>query len=65
MNRRLTKPYEKNVRLDKPCGLIGVPPDAPYLGAASNVVIIARLTDRQCDALVNALLPVTGKQPGQ
>ena len=27
MNKRLNKPYEKNIRLDEPCGLIGVPPD--------------------------------------
>ena len=27
-NKRLTKPYEKNVRLDSPLGLLGVPPDA-------------------------------------
>lgn len=29
MNKKLTKPYAKNVRLDRPCGLIGVPPDMP------------------------------------
>ena len=28
MNKRLNKPYEKNVRLDEPCGLLGVPPDS-------------------------------------
>lgn len=27
MNKRLTKPYEKNVRLSSPLGLLGVPPD--------------------------------------
>lgn len=27
MNKRLTKPHEKNVRLDSPLGLLGVPPD--------------------------------------
>lgn len=31
MNKRLTKPYERNVRLDNPCGLIGVPPDPTFL----------------------------------
>jgi hypothetical protein len=24
--KKLTKPHMKNVRLEKPCGLIGVPP---------------------------------------
>lgn len=28
MNRSLTKPFTKNVRLDSPLGLLGVPPDA-------------------------------------
>ena len=27
MNKRLTKPHEKNERLEKPCGRLGVPPD--------------------------------------
>lgn len=27
MNKQLTKPHEKNVRLEQPAGLIGVPPD--------------------------------------
>lgn len=27
MNKRLTKPHEKNERLERPCGLLGVPPD--------------------------------------
>lgn len=27
MNKRLTKPHEKNVRLNSPLGLLGVPPD--------------------------------------
>ena len=27
MNRRLTKPFVKNIRLDSPLGLLGVPPD--------------------------------------
>lgn len=27
MNQRLTKPFTKNVRLDSPLGLLGVPPD--------------------------------------
>lgn len=28
MHKRLTKPYERNVRLEAPTGLIGVPPDS-------------------------------------
>lgn len=27
MNKRLTKPHDKNVRIDSPLGLFGVPPD--------------------------------------
>lgn len=27
MNKRLTKPHEKNERLERPSGLLGVPPD--------------------------------------
>ena len=30
MNRKLTKPFRKNVRLDSPLGLLGVPPDFYY-----------------------------------
>ena len=43
MNKRLTKPHEKNVRLETPTGLIGVPPDA-YAGFTvleDKVIIIA------------------------
>lgn len=29
MEKRLNKPHERNVRLDNPTGLIGVPPDLP------------------------------------
>lgn len=29
MNKRLTKPHEKNERLNSPLGLLGVPPDRP------------------------------------
>lgn len=27
MNKELTKPHEKNERLERPCGRLGVPPD--------------------------------------
>lgn len=27
--KKLTKPHTKNIRLDAPLGLLGVPPDAP------------------------------------
>lgn len=30
MNKRLTKQYTKNIRLDAPLGLLGVPPDLRY-----------------------------------
>ena len=55
MEKKLNKPYSRNIRLDKPCGLIGVPPDAPFIGA-NNVVIVARLTDSQCETLIDTLL---------
>lgn len=31
MNKRLTKPHEKNERLNSPLGLLGVPPDCPSI----------------------------------
>lgn len=43
--KKLTKPHLKNVRLEKPCGLIGVPPDGVtkiYLPAGSVVIITDR-----------------------
>lgn len=56
MYKKLTKAYAKNVRLDKPCGLIGVPPDA-----RKNVIIIARLDDSQCSRIVDTLLRPGGE----
>lgn len=46
MNKRLTKPYEKNIRLDEPCGLLGVPPEnaVKIIVPASAVIIV---TDKQ------------------
>ena len=55
MEKQLNKPYSRNVRLDKPCGLLGVPPDAPFIGA-NNIVVVARLTDSQCETLIDTLL---------
>ena len=57
MTKKLTKPYAKNVRLDKPCGLIGVPPDTPIVGVNHNVVLVAKLTDSQYTALIEAIRP--------
>jgi hypothetical protein len=51
MNKKFTKPYAKNARLDIPHGLIGVPPDLRY----KNVMVIAKLTDAQYNAMVDAL----------
>lgn len=53
MEKKLNKPYSRNVRLDKPCGLLGVPPDTPTPGAMHNVVVVARLTDSQYTTLIN------------
>ena len=55
MNKNLTKPHSVNVRLDRPCGLIGVPPDAPIPGVFHNVVVVAKLTDAQYNALLACL----------
>lgn len=40
--KKLTKPHLKNVRLEKPCGLLGVPPDATIkiYAPAGTVVIV-------------------------
>lgn len=40
MNKRLTKPYEKNVRLATPTGLVGVPPEAAMLGGDDTYIIV-------------------------
>lgn len=50
MYKKLKKAYAKNVRLDKPCGLIGVPPDT-----YKNVVIVARLSDSQYANLIRTI----------
>ena len=44
MNKRLTKPYEKNVRLSTPTGLLGVPPEAAEDGGDDTYIIV---TDRK------------------
>lgn len=44
MNKKLTKPHEKNIRLEAPTGLIGVPPDefnAGFTVLEDKVIIIA------------------------
>lgn len=38
MNRSLTKPFIKNVRLDSPLGLLGVPPDSYHALRSDNTV---------------------------
>lgn len=43
VNKRLTKPHQKNIRLDSPLGLLGVPPDsssAPVFTVMNDKVII-------------------------
>lgn len=45
MNRRLTKPFTKNVRIDSPLGLLGVPPDTSTVIIVSNDYWIKRLAD--------------------
>ena len=45
MNKRLTKQHTKNIRLDAPLGLLGVPPDATvkiHVPAGSVVIITDR-----------------------
>lgn len=55
MEKKLNKPYARNVRLDEPCGLLGTPPDAPFMRRTHNVVIFARLTDGQIDEIMDIL----------
>lgn len=54
MYKKLTKAYAKNVRLDKPCGLIGVPPDVRMLGS-ENVLIIAKLSENQFSQIIDCI----------
>lgn len=52
MNKRLYKPHEKNVRLDEPCGLLGVPPDATvkiYVPAGTVVIVTDKPVVRRED----------------
>lgn len=48
MEKKLNRPYDRNVRLEMPTGLVGVPPEHP-------VLIVARLTDRQLEAIVDII----------
>lgn len=47
MNKRLTKPFEKNVRLDAPLGLLGVPPDAAMPGGETYIIVTNDLSVKQ------------------
>lgn len=44
-----------NIRLDAPTGRLGVPPDAPIPGAGNNILLLAKLTDWQLNALLNII----------
>ena len=51
------KKNQKNVmiRLDAPTGRLGVPPDASIPEAGNNILLIAKLTDWQLNALLNII----------
>lgn len=55
MDKRLTKPYEKNVRLSTPTGLVGVPPEAATEGGADTYIIV---TDKKtAERVIEMLFP--------
>ena len=51
------KKNQKNVfiRHADPLGRLGVPPDTPMLGGENNVVLLAKLTDSQLNALLEII----------
>lgn len=51
MNKRLTKPHEKNERLERPCGLLGVPPDF------SRQTYILVTNDMSVKEIIDRILP--------
>lgn len=51
MNKKLTKAFVENERLDTPLGRLGVPPDS----GLNNVLIIAKLTDSQMASILKVL----------
>ena len=56
MNKRLTKPHEKNIRLDAPLGLPGVPPEAAIDGGADTYIIVTdkKTAERFIDEIFRA-----------
>ena len=54
MNKRLTKPYEKNVRLSTPTGLIGVPPEAALVGGDTYIIVTDKKT---AERVIEMLFP--------
>lgn len=53
MNKRLTKPHEKNERLERPCGLLGVPPDL------SRQTYILVTNDMSVKEVIDRIMPGT------
>ena len=54
MNKKLTKPYAKNIRLDAPLGLLGVPPDFNF-NSKEPIILIARMSEKQLSEITNIL----------
>ena len=54
MDKRLTKPYEKNVRLSTPTGLVGVPPEATEDGGDTYIIVTDKKT---AERVIDILFP--------
>lgn len=53
MTKRLTKPYEKKVRLSTPTGLLGVPPEAAEDGGDTYIIVTDKKT---AERVINEIL---------
>ena len=63
MNNRLTKPAERNERLNSPLGLLGVPPGRPsmLLPPRSRLkLLILEADEAMMDDIMDAIFSVTG-----
>lgn len=58
MNKSLTKPYEKNVRLSTPTGLLGVPPEAAEDGGDTYIIVTDKKT---AERVINEIISPKNK----